>query len=218
MGFQHRCLDIASRRYFATVSAFLMTTKRICIFCGSSIGADPAFATAAKAVGEVLAHRGLELVYGGGNVGLMGIVADAALKAGGRVTGVIPQSLVDRELAHLEISDLRIVSSMHERKAMMADLSDAFIALPGGYGTLEELCEILTWAQLGLHQKPFGLLNVDQFYASFIAQIDHAVRMKFIRPQHRDLLMTSDSIEGLLEQFATFKPLPVHKWIGREET
>ena len=195
-----------------------MNTKRICVFCGSSVGADSAFAAAAKTVGEALARRGIELVYGGGNVGLMGIVADAALKARGRVTGVIPQSLVDRELAHQGVTDLRIVSSMHERKAMMADLSDAFIALPGGYGTLEELCEILTWAQLGLHQKPFGLLNVRQFYASFIAQIDHAVRMKFIRPQHRDLLMTSDSIEGLLEQFATFKPLPAHKWIDRDET
>ena len=195
-----------------------MNTKRICVFCGSSVGVDPAFAAAATTVGEALARRALELVYGGGNVGLMGIVADAALKGGGRVTGVIPQSLVDRELAHRGIADLRIVSSMHERKAMMADLSDAFIALPGGYGTLEELCEILTWAQLGLHQKPFGLLNVRQFYASFIAQIDHAVRMKFIRPQHRDLLMTSDTIEGLLEQFATFKPLPVHKWISQDET
>jgi uncharacterized protein (TIGR00730 family) len=195
-----------------------MNTKRICVFCGSSAGADPAFAAAAKAVGDVLACRGVELVYGGGNVGLMGIVADAAIKAGGRVTGVIPQSLVDRELAHKAISDLRIVSSMHERKAMMADLSDAFVALPGGYGTLEEFCEILTWAQLGLHQKPFGLLNVQQFYDSFIAQIDHAVRMKFIRPQHRDLLMTGDTIEGLLEQFAAFEPLPVHKWIGRDET
>ena len=195
-----------------------MTARSICVFCGSSAGADPAFAAAAKAVGEMLARRGLELVYGGGNVGLMGIAADAALGAGGRVIGVIPQSLVDRELAHQGISDLRIVSSMHERKALMADLSDAFIALPGGYGTLEELCEILTWAQLGLHQKPFGLLNVQGFYSSFIAQIDHAVRMKFIRPQHRELLMTSDSIDGLLEQFAHFKPLPVHNWIDRDET
>lgn len=192
--------------------------KRICVFCGSSVGADPAFSLDAKTVGEVLARRGLELVYGGGNVGLMGIVADAAIAARGKVIGVIPQSLVDRELAHRGITDLRIVESMHERKAMMADLSDAFIALPGGYGTLEELCEILTWAQLGLHQKPFGLLNVQKFYDGFVAHIDHAVSMKFIRPQHRELLMTSDTIEGLLEQFATFKPLPVHKWIGRDET
>jgi len=195
-----------------------MKTKRICVFCGSSAGTDPAFSAAAKKVGEGLAQRGLELVYGGGNVGLMGVVADAALSGGGRVIGVIPQSLVDRELAHRRISELRIVSSMHERKALMADLSDAFIALPGGYGTVEEFCEILTWAQLGLHQKPFGLLNVRQFYESFIAHIDHAVRMKFIRPQHRELLMTSESIEGLLEQFATFKPLPVQKWIERDET
>jgi uncharacterized protein (TIGR00730 family) len=195
-----------------------MNTKRICVFCGSSVGADPAFAAAAKSAGEVLAERGVELVYGGGNVGLMGIVAEAVLGKGGRVIGVIPQSLVDRELAHQGISDLRVVSSMHERKALMADLSDGFIALPGGYGTLEEFCEILTWAQLGLHQKPFGLLNVQKFYQSLIAQIDHAVQMKFIRPQHRALLMTSDTIEGLLEQFAAFKPLPVHKWIDRDET
>jgi uncharacterized protein (TIGR00730 family) len=195
-----------------------MNAKRICVFCGSSVGADPAFASAAKTVGAILAQRGLELVYGGGNVGLMGIVADAALGGGGRVIGVIPQSLVDRELAHQGISDLRIVSSMHERKALMADLSDAFIALPGGYGTIEEFCEILTWAQLGLHQKPFGLLNVQEFYDAFIAHIDHTVRMKFIRPQQRELLMTSETIEGLLDQFASFKPLPVHKWIGRDET
>ena len=195
-----------------------MNIKRVCVFCGSSVGGDPALAAAAKTVGEVLARRGLELVYGGGNVGLMGIVADAALGGGGRVTGVIPQALVDRELAHRGISDLRIVSSMHERKALMADLSDAFIALPGGYGTIEEFCEILTWAQLGLHQKPFGLLNVQRFYDAFIAHIDHAVRMKFIRQQHRELLLVDTTIEGLLEQFARFKPLPVHKWIDREET
>src|SRR5688572_5781056 len=194
-----------------------MNVKRICVFCGSSSGADAAFALAAKTVGEVLARRGLELVYGGGNVGLMGVVADAALSAGARVTGVIPQSLVDRELAHRGISDLRIVSSMHERKALMADLSDAFIALPGGYGTIEEFCEILTWAQLGLHQKPFGLLSVQQFYDAFIAHIDHAVQMKFIRRQHRELLLVDTAIEGLLEQFARFKPLPVHKWIERDE-
>jgi uncharacterized protein (TIGR00730 family) len=192
--------------------------KRICVFCGSSVGTDPAFSVATKTVGEALARRGLELIYGGGNVGLMGIVADAAIAAGGKVIGVIPQSLVDRELAHRGITNLHTVSSMHERKAMMADLSDAFIALPGGYGTIEEFCEILTWAQLGLHQKPFGLLNVQKFYDGFIAHIDHAVSMKFIRPLHRELLLTDTTIDGLLEQFTRFKPLPVHKWIDRDET
>jgi uncharacterized protein (TIGR00730 family) len=192
--------------------------KRICVFCGSSVGTDEAFALAAREVGTLLATRGIALVYGGGNVGLMGIVADAALDAGGAVLGVIPQALVDRELAHRGITELRIVSSMHERKALMADLSDAFVALPGGYGTLEEFCEILTWAQLGLHQKPFGLLNVRGFYDSFIAQINHAVTMRFIRPQHRELLMVSDAMDELLEMFERFKPLPGHKWIDRDET
>lgn len=192
--------------------------KRICVFCGSSVGADSAFARAAEEVGSNLGRRGIGLVYGGGNVGLMGVIADATLSAGGEVIGVIPQALVDRELAHRKITELRIVQSMHERKAMMADLSDAFIALPGGYGTLEEFCEILTWAQLGLHRKPFGLLNVTGFYDSFVAQIDHAVRMKFIRPEHRDLLMVEDTISRLLSRLDTFKPPAVHKWIGREET
>jgi uncharacterized protein (TIGR00730 family) len=192
--------------------------KRVCIFCGSSGGADPAFTHAAEEVGAVLAKRSLGLVYGGGNVGLMGVLADAALSRGGEVIGVIPQALVDRELAHRGVTDLRIVESMHERKATMADLSDAFIALPGGYGTLEEFCEILTWAQLGLHRKPFGLLNVARFYDHFVAQIDHAVSMKFIRPEHRELLMVEQEIHLLLERFDNFKPLPVHKWIGRQET
>jgi hypothetical protein len=192
--------------------------KRVCVFCGSSAGADPAFTHAAAEVGAVLAKRSLGLVYGGGNVGLMGVLADAALTAGGEVIGVIPQALVDRELAHRGVTDLRIVQSMHERKATMADLSDAFIALPGGYGTLEEFCEILTWAQLGLHRKPFGLLNVAGFYQHFVAQIDHAVSMKFIRPEHRELLMVEPKIHRLLDRFDSFKPLPVHKWIGRQET
>ena len=165
-----------------------------------------------------LAARGLGLVYGGGNVGLMGVLADGALAGGGEVIGVIPQSLVDRELAHRGISELRVVRSMHERKALMADLSDAFIALPGGYGTLEEFCEVLTWAQLGLHRKPLGLLNVSRFYDAFIAQIDHAVAMKFIQPENRELLMVDESVEELLVRFEKFKPPLVRKWIERSET
>jgi len=192
--------------------------KRVCVFCGSNPGADPAFARAAEQVGVALAARGLGLVYGGGNVGLMGVLADGALAGGGEVIGVIPQSLVDRELAHRGISELRVVRSMHERKALMADLSDAFIALPGGYGTLEEFCEVLTWAQLGLHRKPLGLLNVSRFYDAFIAQIDHAVAMKFIQPENRELLMVDESVEELLVRFEKFKPPLVRKWIERSET
>jgi uncharacterized protein (TIGR00730 family) len=192
--------------------------KRVCVFCGANVGADPVFARAAQQVGLVLAKRGLGLVYGGGNIGLMGVLADAALAAGAEVIGVIPQALVDRELAHREITDLRIVQSMHERKAMMADLSDGFIALPGGYGTLEEFCEILTWGQLGLHRKPFGLLNIQHFYDPFVAQIDHAVQMKFIHPQNRDLLIVDDTIDTLLTRFDHFKPPPLRQWIDREET
>jgi uncharacterized protein (TIGR00730 family) len=192
--------------------------KRVCVFCGSNPGADPAFAQAAERVGVALAARDLGLVYGGGNVGLMGVLADAALAGGAEVIGVIPQSLVDRELAHRGVSELRVVRSMHERKALMADLSDAFIALPGGYGTLEEFCEVLTWAQLGLHRKPFGLLNVNRFYDSFISQIDHAVQMKFIGPESRELLMVDESVEELLARFEKFKPPLVHKWIERGET
>ena len=148
----------------------------------------------------------------------MGVIADAALASGGEVIGVIPQALVDRELAHHGVSELRIVQSMHERKALMADLADAFIALPGGYGTLEEFCEILTWAQLGLHRKPFGLLNVQQFYRSFLQHIDHAAGLGFIRAEHRTLVIVEENIDTLLEKFATFRPPAVHKWIEREET
>jgi uncharacterized protein (TIGR00730 family) len=148
----------------------------------------------------------------------MGVIADAALAGRGEVIGVIPQALVDRELAHHGVSELRIVQSMHERKALMADLADAFIALPGGYGTLEEFCEILTWAQLGLHRKPFGLLNVQQFYRSFLQHIDHAVALGFIRVEHRALVIVEENIDTLLEKFATFRPPAVHKWIEREET
>jgi len=193
-----------------------MKTKRICVFCGSSAGTDPAFSAAAKKVGEGLAQRGLELVYGGGNVGLMGVVADAALSGGGRVIGVIPQSLVDRELAHRRISELRIVSSMHERKALMADLSDAFIALPGGYGTVEEFCEILTWAQLGLHQKPIGLLNVEGYFDPLLAFLDHAVEEGFLRAEHRAILLDHSEPQTLISRLLEYRPVATEKWIGRE--
>ncbi len=165
-----------------------------------------------------LAKRGYGLVYGGGNIGLMGIMADAALQAGTEVIGVIPQSLVEKEVAHHGLTDLRIVSSMHDRKALMADLSDGFVAMPGGYGTLEEFCEILTWAQLGLHQKPFGLLNIGRFYDPFLAQIDLAVRTRFLREEHRSLLMVEKEPDALLQRLIDYEPMPVHKWIRPEET
>ncbi len=191
--------------------------KRICIFCGSSQGDDGVFTEAARKTGEVLARHGLGLVYGGGNIGLMGILADAALAAGGEVIGVIPKALVDCELAHQSVAELRVVHTMHERKALMAELSDAFIALPGGYGTLDEFCEVLTWAQLGLHRKPCGLLNVDGFYDPFLAQVDQAVARRFVRSEHRGLFLVEAEPERLVERLRRFDPPTLHKWIDRDE-
>ena len=191
--------------------------QRICVFCGSSAGADPAFAGAARALGRALGQRKLGLVYGGGNIGLMGILADAALAAGAEVIGVIPQALVDKELAHRGVTELRVVGSMHERKALMTGLSDAFLALPGGYGTLEEFCEILTWAQLGIHSKPCGLLNVEGFYDPFLAQIDRGVEQRFIREPHRRLLLVEGEPEALLRRLETAHPPALHKWIDRNQ-
>jgi hypothetical protein len=192
--------------------------KRVCVFCGSSTGADSAYADAARELGAALAKLHLGLVYGGGNVGLMGIVADAALAQGGEVIGVIPQALVDKELAHRGLTELRIVHSMHDRKGLMAGLAEGFVALPGGYGTLEEFCEILTWSQLGLHRKACGLLNVLGFYDPFLAQIEHAVKARFIRPEHRALMLVEEKPEPLLRRLREFRPPPVHKWIDLDET
>lgn len=192
--------------------------KRLCVFCGSSKGSRTVYAEAAEQLGTLLARRGIELVYGGGCVGLMGIVADATLRAGGHVIGVIPQALVIKEVVHEGLLDLRVVKSMHERKALMADLSDAFIALPGGFGTYEEFCEILTWAQLGLHKKPFGLLNVAGFYDPLLALFDHAVAEEFIRPGHRELVLVDANAETLLQHLETFHPPATSKWIHRDET
>ena len=189
---------------------------RLCVFCGSSVGANPAFLAAAETVGRALARDGIELIYGGGNVGLMGVLADAALKAGGRVTGVIPQFLLAKELGHRGVTDLRIVATMHERKALMADLSDGFLALPGGFGTLDEFCEILTWAQLGLHTKPCGLLNVAGFYDPFLAQIDRAVHDRLVRPEHRSLILSDDAVDSLLSRMRHQKPIETPKWLDRE--
>jgi uncharacterized protein (TIGR00730 family) len=172
---------------------------RICVFCGASPGRDARYAAAARAVGEDLARRGIGVVYGGGRVGLMGALADAALAVGGEVTGVIPRGLVERELAHQGLTELRIVGTLHERKAVMAELADAFIALPGGLGTLEELAEVTSWAQLGLHVKPIGLLDVADYWRPLLGWLDHAVKSGFVAPVHRDLLVVSPDLAGLLE-------------------
>jgi uncharacterized protein (TIGR00730 family) len=192
--------------------------KRICVFCGSSTGIRPAYAQAARELGAGIAGRGVGLVYGGGKVGLMGVLADAVLSHGGEVIGIIPQGLVDKELAHTGLTELRVVQSMHQRKALMAELSEAFLALPGGYGTLEEFCEMLTWSQLGLHRKPCGLLNLEGFYDPFLAQIDHAVSAQFIRPEHRSLLQAHSQPGPLLEQLLHFHPPTVEKWIDPDDT
>jgi uncharacterized protein (TIGR00730 family) len=190
--------------------------KRVCVFCGSSSGDDPVFAEAACALGSLVARRQIGLVYGGGNIGLMGLLADAALAAHGEVLGVIPRALVARELAHHGVTELREVHSMHERKALMVGLSDAFIALPGGYGTLDELCEVLTWAQLGFHAKPCGLLNVAGFYDPFLAQIDRAVANHFVRPEHRRLLLVENDAARLLDALAAHPAAAPAAWNGRE--
>ena len=178
--------------------------RSICVFCGASTGRDPRYAAAATAVGRTLAERGIELVYGGGRLGLMGAVADAALAAGGRVTGVIPAGLVERELAHRGVTELRIVSTLHERKAVMAELSDGFLALPGGLGTLEELAEVLSWAQLGLHRKPIGALDVGGFFGPLVGHLDHAAREGFVSEDHRDLLLVDVDLDRLLSRFAAW--------------
>lgn len=190
--------------------------ESICIFCGSSTGNRSIYQEAAQAMGEAIARRGLSLVYGGGNVGLMGMVADAALAAGGEVIGVIPKFLVDKEIAHNGLTQLHVVDSMHDRKALMTELADAFIALPGGYGTLEEFCEILTWAQLGLHQKPQGLLNVEGYYDPLLQLFDRAVTEDFLRSELRSLVLESSSSEDLLDLLASYQPITVEKWLRQD--
>lgn len=192
--------------------------KRVCVFCGSSSGSNPVYLEAARKVGHTLARRGLGLVYGGGSVGLMGAIANAALAAGGEVVGVIPKALQLRELAHGNLTTLHVVGSMHERKAKMAELSHAFLALPGGMGTLEELAEILTWAQLGLHARPCGLLDVAGYYRPLIAFLDHAVAEGFVRTEHRSLVIVGDDPDALLDAFAQWRAPQVERWIDRRST
>jgi uncharacterized protein (TIGR00730 family) len=182
--------------------------KRVCVFCGSSRGTNPAYCEAAQKLGHVLAKRGLELVFGAGHIGLMGVLADAVIAAGGHTIGVIPRAMVDRELAHAGLGRLHIVDTMHERKALMADLSDAFIALPGGFGTADELFEILTWAQLGIHQKPVGLVNTAGFFDPLLAWLDRAVTDGFLKPKHRRLLIEAANVEELLDRLGQFHPVP----------
>jgi uncharacterized protein (TIGR00730 family) len=192
--------------------------RRVCVFCGSNTGSDPVYVDAARGLGRLLAREGVGLVYGGGSVGLMGELADAVLHAGGEAIGVIPHALWAREVGHRGLTDLRIVETMHERKAMMADLSDAFIALPGGLGTLEEIFEIWTWAQLGLHAKPLGFLDVNGFYAPLMQFLDRAVRERFLRDPHRSIALVDADAARLLQRFDQWQAPRVEKWITREET
>ncbi len=191
--------------------------RRICVFLGSNAGRRPAYREAAAALGTALAKTGIGLVYGGSSVGLMGVLADAALAAGGEVIGIIPQRLVDKEVAHLGLPDLRIVSSMHERKAQMAELSDAFVALPGGAGTLEELFEVWTWAQLGNHAKPCAVLDVEGYYRRLLDFLDHTVEEGFMRREHRDMLVRAESPGELLGKLAAYRAPTVTKWIDGHE-
>jgi len=192
--------------------------RRVCVFCGSNTGSEERYAEAARDLGRLLAREGIGLVYGGGSVGLMGEVADAVLGAGGEAIGVIPHALWAREVGHRGLTDIHIVETMHERKAMMADLADAFIALPGGLGTLEEIFEIWTWAQLGLHAKPLGFLDVNGFYSPLMEFLDRACRERFLRDEHRAIAVVERDAELLLRRFDSWKPPRVQKWITRDET
>lgn len=192
--------------------------KSVCVFCGSSPGLNPLFTESARHFGALIARSGRTLVYGGGCVGLMGTVADGALSASGRVIGVIPESMMGKELAHEGLTELRVVASMHERKATMADLSDAFVALPGGVGTMEEFFEIWTWGQLGLHAKPYGLLDVEGFYKPLVAFLDHLVEQRFVKEKHRDMLIVSRSPEEMLSRLEAHRPAREDKWLDRAQT
>ena len=190
--------------------------KRICVYCGSSFGSKPIYTETARMLGEAIAQRGDELVYGGGKVGLMGAVADAALAAGGNVIGIMPQFLVDKEIAHRSLTEMRVMDTMHNRKEMMMRIADVIIALPGGWGTYDELAEAVTWAQLGLHERPIGILNVNGFFNPLIAQMDHAIAEGFVRPAHRDLLIIDEDIANLLARIDAYVlPAGVVKWQSR---
>jgi hypothetical protein len=194
------------------------TIKRICVFCGSQAGSREVYGEQARALGRAMADRGIGLVYGGGGIGMMGAVADAVIEARGEVIGVIPYALASKERARRDV-DMRVVNTMHERKAMMAELSDAFIAMPGGFGTLEEMMETITWGQLGIHRKPVGLLNVAGYYDPLIAMIDRAIEEGFILPRYRNLFVASPGVDELFDLMRKFQPLEgVVKWIEMSET
>jgi uncharacterized protein (TIGR00730 family) len=190
----------------------------ICVFCGSQSGRNPAYSEAARVMGGELASRGIRLVFGGGRIGVMGAIADAALAAGGRVMGVIPKALADKEIAHGGVQELALVGSMHERKQLMSDNADAFVALPGGLGTLEELFEVLTWAQLGIHAKPVGLLNVAGYFDSLLAFLDESVAQGFIGAAERGRLVLAESPGALIERLTAFEAPDVSPWLGPKET
>jgi uncharacterized protein (TIGR00730 family) len=191
--------------------------KHICVFCGSYTGEDREYRMAAEAVGRGIIQRKMGLIYGGGHVGLMGTVADAAMAAGGPVTGVIPSALAQKELAHTGLTELVEVRTMHERKALMADRADAFLALPGGFGTMDELFEIITWAQLGFHRKPIALLNVKGFFDPLLVFIDHLAEEGFIKPEHRQVLLVGTKPDDLLDTLMTYEPPLVDKWVERDD-
>ena len=192
--------------------------RNICVFCGSQSGTDLRYRRAAIELGGLLAQRGHGLVYGGGHVGLMGIIADAVMQAGGTVTGVIPKPMTERELAHKTVTKLYVVSSMHERKALMASLSDSFIALPGGFGTLEELFEVIAWAQLGIHRKPIGLLNVGGFFDALISFVDYMVVEGFVKSKYRGLFVTAEQPADLLDALQKHQLPPTRRWLTEKET
>ena len=192
--------------------------KSICVFCGSSSGVLPDYVAAARALGQILAEQKIRLVYGGASVGVMGALADATLAAGGEAVGVIPRPLWEREVGHTGLTELHVVQTMHQRKALMAELADGFIALPGGIGTLEELFEVWTWGQLGIHQKPCGLLDVAGYYQPLVAFLDHMVRQQFVRDEHRSFVLVDENPEALVRRFGEYTPPPVTRWIDRTQT
>jgi uncharacterized protein (TIGR00730 family) len=189
----------------------------VCVFCGSSVGSRPTYSEAARRLGTVVAERGLRLVYGGGKVDLMGLLADAALAVGGEVVGVIPKALLEKEVGHESLSDLRVVGSMHERKMLMGELSDGFIALPGGYGTLEEFLEVLSWAQLSIHEKPCALMDVDGFFRPLSSHFDLAVEEGFVHPDHRSLVLINGHPNALLDEMKRYAPPRAQKWVSPRE-
>jgi uncharacterized protein (TIGR00730 family) len=207
-----------NERTTVTYRPYMATVRSICVYCGSSPGRDPAFAAAAGSLGRLLAERQITLVYGGGHVGLMGVVADATMAAGGEVHGVITRALQQKEVAHQGLTQLKIAESMHDRKAAMAQESDGFIMLPGGIGTLEEFFEVATWTQLGIQSKPCGILNVNGFFDPLIALLDHSTEQRFLRREHRDLIVLESEPASLVDRLIAWEPVVVEKWLDWPET